>query len=150
MIRLLLPLLIAAVPLVAWAHTSEHAVDPLARHGGLAKRAGDYNLEFVADPLQFQLFVNSQGNRPLSTSGAVADLRIMHDAGAMDIQLQPAGGNRLAADWQAPVGESIRAILTLTMYGSKPVKRLVLGIPVLDTQASVSEEGEPSQEFHDE
>lgn len=114
-----------------FAHAPERTVDPVSRHGGLAKRMGEYNLELVVGPNQIVVYVHSQNNRPLSTEAAVASILVMHDAGSKTIELLPAGENRLAAEWQAPAVEEIRAVLSLALYGKKPIRRLVLSIPVL-------------------
>lgn len=143
--KIILSLVMAAVSATAFAHVSERSVDPVSRHGGLAKRIGQYNLEIVANQRQLQLYVYSQGNRPLDTHRSSAELRIMHSGGTTDVQLSPSGGNRLASDWQAPQSDSVWAVLTLSIYGRKPVKRLVSAIPIHPDSAATGEKAEENR-----
>lgn len=128
-------LLLVTLPIGAVAHTPERAADPIARHGGFAKRVGDYNIEFVVDTQRIQLYISSHGNRGLSTNAAVAELHIMNGNEPIKLQLRPDGSNRLTANWQPPAKESIQAILTLSMHGETVLKRPVLGIPILKIRA---------------
>jgi hypothetical protein len=137
--KLVLILIMAATTSVAYSHVAERQLDPVSRNGGLAKRVGHYNLEIVAGQQQLELYVYSQGNRPLTSHRATANLRIIHSGEAMDIQLKAVGKNRLSADWQAPRADSIWATLTLKMFGKEPITRLVSDIPVLSDRTLADE-----------
>lgn len=128
--NILLGTLLGVFTLVVSAHTSERNADPVARHGGLAKRVGEYNIEVVAQKEQVFLYVHSRGNRALSTDGATASMRLMYDGGSTELSLLPSGSNQLTGDWQAPPVSRLNAVLNIKMYGHEPVKRLLVGVPL--------------------
>lgn len=130
MFKLLLILIISSVSATTHAHVPERSMDPVSRSGGLATRIGHYNVEIVADSRQMQLHIYSQGNRPLPSYGATANVRIIHSSGAMDLQLVSGGGNRLVSDWQAPPDKSVWAVIKVTMFGEEPVDRLISSVPI--------------------
>lgn len=53
---------------LANAHTPERTLQPVARHDGIAKRAGPYNIEFVPEGSCASIYMHSKGNASLGTS----------------------------------------------------------------------------------
>jgi hypothetical protein len=96
MTRLLLSLLLGAFLASAQAHTDEWMDSHASAHGGTTRMAGALHLELVraATPT---VYVTDHAGRAQDTDGARATLSIEQAEGRHEVQLLPAGENRLVA-----------------------------------------------------
>jgi hypothetical protein len=92
-------ILLAGVALVGLACGSALAQDPKPKHGGLMSRGDqDLSAELVTEADRLVLYVEAD-DQPVATAGAAGTLRRLARARApqQDIELRPAGDNRLSA-----------------------------------------------------
>lgn len=120
----------------AFAHSAERPREPVAKHGGVAKRVGKFNIELVLGNEQVQLYVRSQGNRRLATDRASGELLLMHQGQSITLTLAPTGSNQLGASWKAPAVDEFKAVLKLQMFGTDEAKALFLSLPLKPTPES--------------
>lgn len=112
---------ICLTPMFLYGHVPERSIEPNTQHGGVAKRAGDYNIEFVASDSCAVLFVQSKSNVPQSTTGADASISFYADGRRQEIELKPDGGNRLQACGVVDFDLMKTMVIDLRMRGKQPI-----------------------------
>lgn len=108
----------------AEGHRSEPKKEPIQRHGGLVKRAGSYNIEWVYDEACVTLYVHSQSNIPLPTSRGTAEAEVFVKNGKKLVELETSGGNRFSNCVDGPFDGVRMVILRVQIHGEKSEKLL--------------------------
>lgn len=104
------------------AHSAERPREPVAKHGGIAINADDYNLELVLTEEMITLYVYSHGNRPLHTASSTAEVLFKDKQGAFPVILSAEGGNRLSHKRPDDMGPPELATVILKMFAKAPVE----------------------------
>lgn len=94
----------------AFAH-EEHGKP---QHGGVVAEAGTFQGELVAGPKGPVLHVTDHG-KPVSTAGASGKLVVLAGGQKSELELAPAGGNRLAPPQPLALPKGARAVATVTL-----------------------------------
>lgn len=106
------------------AHSAERPREPVARHGGIAINADDYNLELVLTEEMVTLYVYSHGNRPLHTASSTAEVLFKNEQGEFLVTLTAEGGNRLSHKRPNQMDSPESAIVDLRMFSKAPVQAI--------------------------
>lgn len=99
----------------ALAH-SEHG-NP--QYGGVFAEAGTFQAELVAKPTVITLYL-TEHEKKLSSQGAKAKLVVLTGAEKSEVNLQPAGDNKLEAKGSFKLGSASKVIATVTLAGKAP------------------------------
>lgn len=91
------------------------------KHGGIAREVGATTYELVAKSDALTLHVSAD-DKPISTSGAKAEIALYAGNDKTVAVLEPAGDNRMAAKGTFKVGVGTRAALSVTLAGKSEVK----------------------------
>ncbi|HYF58561.1 MAG TPA: hypothetical protein VEA81_06355 [Burkholderiaceae bacterium] len=103
--------LLVVLPVASPAH--EQHGRPM--HGGVLAEAGTFQGELVNGPKGPVLYVTDHG-APVATAGASAKLTVLAGGARSDLQLVPAGANRLApAQGEAPLARGARAVASVKL-----------------------------------
>lgn len=105
---------LATLPFTALAH--ENHGQPV--HGGVVAEAGEAQFELVAQGDKAVIHVSQHGT-PLSTAGATGKLTLLVGTSKTDVDLKPAGNNRLEGQTRLPAGA--KALITIQLQGKKPL-----------------------------
>lgn len=84
------------------------------QHGGVVAEAGTFEGELVTAPRGPTLYVTEHG-RPLSTAGATGKLVVLTSGQRSDLELVPAGENRLAPAQPVALLKGARVVATVTL-----------------------------------
>jgi len=103
----------------------DHAHDHAPAHGGVVVESAHQDFELVAKPTSLQLYVRSLGN-PVDVAKASAKLTLLSGAGKQEVQLKPAGGNKLEAVGSFKVGPGTKAVAVVTIDGRPATARFSL------------------------
>ncbi len=108
-------LLALSLPTAAMAH-AEHGQP---QFGGVVAEAGEAQFEVVGKDGRLVVHVTNHG-APLDTVGATGKLTVLSGANKQDIQLKPAGGNRLEGAGSYAAGAKL--LLQVQLPGKKPLQ----------------------------
>jgi hypothetical protein len=98
----------------AWAHG---AGEP--KHGGIVQSASDLGFELAPTAEGVSLYIDDHG-KPLSTQGAGGKLTVLSGADKSEVELTPAGDNRLDAKGVKLV-PGAKAVAVVTLPSKKVV-----------------------------
>ena len=107
----------AAVALAAAAQAPlarAHADHGRAQYGGTVAEAGSFQGELVAGPKGPVLHITDHG-QPVPTAGASAKLVVLQGARRTELELVPAGDNRLAPAVPAALAAGAKAVATVKL-----------------------------------
>lgn len=104
-----------SLPTAALAH-AEHGHP---QFGGVVAEAGEAQFEIVGKDGKLVVHVTNHG-APLDTVGATGKLTVLSGANKQDIQLKPAGGNRLEGAGSYAAGAKL--LLQVQLLGKKPLQ----------------------------
>lgn len=122
MVSLVLALTFGTAPGMALAHGESRP-----QHGGLVREAGHLTFELVrgADGTATTTIYLADHDKPVDTSGMSGRLSILSGKERSEVDLRPAGGNRLQADIALPA--DARLIATIALDNGKTLSvRFVL------------------------
>ncbi|NUQ49983.1 MAG: hypothetical protein HUU27_08710 [Phycisphaerae bacterium] len=108
-------LLALSLPTAAMAH-AEHGQP---QFGGVVAEAGEAQFEVVGKDGRLVVHVTNHG-APLDTVGATGKLTVLTGTSKQDIQLKPAGGNRLEGAGSYAAGAKL--LLQVQLPGKKPLQ----------------------------
>lgn len=108
-------LLALSLPTAAMAH-AEHGQP---QFGGVVAEAGEAQFEIVSKDGKLVVHVTNHG-APLDTVGATGKLTVLTGTSKQDIQLKPAGGNRLEGAGSYAAGAKL--LLQVQLPGKKPLQ----------------------------
>lgn len=108
----------------SYSHTPERVEEPVAKHGGIAKRAGPYNIEIVRKGKCLTIYVNSKNNTKLSTARSTAKAVMFVKGDNPEISLIPNGSNLLYGCCDVTLGNARMAKMQLKIFGKEPVSKL--------------------------
>ena len=104
-----------SLPTAALAH-AEHGQP---QFGGVVAEAGEAQFEVVGKDGKLVVHVTNHG-APLDTVGATGKLTVLTGTSKQDIQLKPAGGNRLEGAGSYAAGAKL--LLQVQLLGKKPLQ----------------------------
>jgi len=104
-----------SLPTAALAH-AEHGQP---QFGGVVAEAGEAQFEVVGRDGKLVVHVTNHG-APLDTVGATGKLTVLSGTNKQDIQLKPAGGNRLEGVGSYAAGAKL--LLQVQLLGKKPLQ----------------------------
>ena len=104
-----------SLPTAALAH-AEHGQP---QFGGVVAEAGEAQFEIVGKDGKLVVHVTNHG-APLDTVGATGKLTVLSGTNKQDIQLKPAGGNRLEGAGSYAAGAKL--LLQVQLPGKKPLQ----------------------------
>lgn len=104
-----------SLPTAALAH-AEHGQP---QFGGVVAEAGEAQFEVVGRDGKLVVHVTNHG-APLDTVGATGKLTVLSGTNKQDIQLKPAGGNRLEGAGSYAAGAKL--LLQVQLPGKKPLQ----------------------------
>ena len=88
------------------------------RHGGVVSEAQDLNFELVSQDGKAVIYILDHG-QPVDTAKASGKLTVLNGNEKTEVDLQPAGENRLASTGEVPLGKGTKAIASLTLGQNK-------------------------------
>ncbi|MEW6589878.1 MAG: hypothetical protein AB1418_02465 [Pseudomonadota bacterium] len=91
------------------------------QHGGVVREVRHITYELVAKPDALTLYVSDHG-KPISTQGATGEAVIYAGNDKTTVKLEPAGGNRMAAQGSFKVGVGVRVTVTFTFANGSSAK----------------------------
>jgi hypothetical protein len=111
-----------AAAVVLCATGSAHAAgghDHSPKHGGVVAEAGDLDFELVARADSLTLHVRDHG-KAVPMQGASAKLTLLSGTERSEVQLAPAGADRLEAKGAFKLGPGTKVVAAVTLPGRKP------------------------------
>lgn len=108
--------LTAAGATVAGAQTHGHGH---SHKGGQEQKIGVYEAELVVKGKEISLYLNDKNDKPVDSKGFKASAEILAKDGKKQVELTPAGGNRMAASYDFAVDGKFRATVTLANGGNE-------------------------------
>lgn len=117
-------LAVGSMAFAAGDQPHEHETKPM--HGGVIATASDIEFELVAKPDLVTVYVRDHG-KSVSTQGASGKLTLLSGADKSEVDLVPAGDDRLEAKGRFKVEGGTKAVAAVTLQGRKPLNmRFVL------------------------
>jgi hypothetical protein len=104
--------LVVAQPVLA------HGEKP--RHGGVMSEAKDLNFELVAENGKAALYILDHG-APLPSGNVVGKLTVMNGSEKSEVDLQPAGENKLISTSDVKLSKGSKVIASVTLADKKNV-----------------------------
>ena len=101
-----------AISLTAFAHGD--AGEP--KHGGITVKAKDMEYELVPKADSIALYVEDHGKK-IDSKGAQAKVTLLSGGKKTEVNLIPAGDNKLEAKGAFQVGAGTKAVTTVTLAG---------------------------------
>lgn len=105
--------------LTATHHAVAHEGHGQPQFGGVVAEAGVAQFEIVAGDGKVTVHATQHG-APLATAGASGRLIVLDGTKKSEIELAPAGDNRLAGSGRVPAGA--RLLLNVSLAGQKPLQ----------------------------
>ncbi|WP_371322700.1 hypothetical protein VX159_09755 [Dechloromonas sp. ZY10] len=96
-----------------------HAEHGQAQFGGVVAEAGEAQFEIVGKDGKITVHVSDHG-KPVATAGASGKLSILAGAEKSDVELKPAGDNRLSGQGAYVAGAKL--LLQVQLPGKKPLQ----------------------------
>lgn len=110
-------LLALSLASAAFAGGKDHDHQPL--HGGIVVEAAHLDWELVARPERVVLHVRDHGKKA-STAGASGKLIILSGKDKAEVQLKPAGEDRLEAEGPFQLAPGAKFVATVKLAGKPP------------------------------
>lgn len=107
----------ALVPLAARAHEARRGPN-----GGQKVDVGTNHAELVAAGNTLRLFLFDGADKPIPAVGATAQAIILAGGRQATVALAPGGGNVLSGTGDFTAARGMRAVVTLTLPGQRPVQ----------------------------
>lgn len=96
-----------------------HAEHGQAQYGGVVAEAGEAQFELLAQSDKLIIYVSNHG-QAVATAGATGKLTILEGTKKSELDLQPAGDNRLEAKGSAASGAKV--LISVQLPNSKLMK----------------------------
>ena len=96
-----------------------HAEHGQPQYGGVVAEAGEAQFELVAKDGKFIVYLSNHG-QPLASKGASGKLTLLDGAKKTELELKPAGDNRLEAAGSAASGA--KALISVQLVDKKPLQ----------------------------
>ena len=114
---------LACLPSVVLAHSNEYLENITGTHGGKLRMVEQYHFEMVLANGELRVWVSDHGDKPQSTAGAIGNVKLVTEAGVVNVNLTPSGANGLAGkDPKIRANGQVKAVATVTMKGQKPLQ----------------------------
>jgi hypothetical protein len=105
------------------AHSNEYLATIKGAHGGQIRMAEMYHFEVVVANGELQVWVTDHGNQAIPTEGASGSAVILAGTAKLNVDLAPAGENRLRAkDKRIVAASNGRIALTVSMKGQRALQ----------------------------
>lgn len=114
----LVQIIIAAVAVIVSASVQAH-VDNKPKYGGVVQEVGEIQYELVAKADVIAIYVEDHGKK-VATAGATSKVTLLTGKEKSDVQLMPAGGNKLEAKGAFNVKPGTKAVLVIKLNGKPP------------------------------
>jgi hypothetical protein len=125
LIRLVAALAFAATATATAFAAEDHAHETRPLQGGVVSVVKDIEYELVARPDTVQLHLRDHG-KPVDLSKTTAKLTLLSGADKQDVELKPAGGNKLEAKGSFKVAANTKVLALVTRDGQSSTARFVL------------------------
>lgn len=109
-----------ALPHVGTAQAEPHSPTPQPAHGGDVRLAGPFWLELVASKGALTLYVTDRAGKPVDSVGGKGKAGLHTDGKATQLELRPAGGNRLEAKGRLNLKPTTVVFVTVDLRGERP------------------------------
>ena len=106
---------LVAAPAAAAAGSHDHS----PKHGGIVTAGKAFDAELVATPDSITVHVSDHG-KPLSTKGAKGKITLLSGAEKSEVELIPAGDNRMEAKGKFNVSKGTKAVVNIEPQGKRP------------------------------
>ena len=114
---------LAGLPPAVLAHSNEYLETITGAHGGKLRMVEQYHFEMVLANGELRMWVTDHGDKPQSTVGATGNVKLVTEAGVVNVNLTPSGVNGLAGrDPKIRANSQAKAVVTVTMKGQKPLQ----------------------------
>jgi hypothetical protein len=90
------------------------------RHGGVMSEAKDLNFELVAENGKAAVYILDHG-APVPTSNASGKLTVMNGTQKTEVELKPAGDNKLISGSDVTLGKGTKVIASVTLADKRNV-----------------------------
>jgi hypothetical protein len=109
----------------ALPHVGTAQAEPLSQtaqpaHGGDVRLAGPYWLELVASKGTLTLYVTDRAGNPVDSVGGKGKAGLHTDGKATQVELRPAGDNRLEGKGRLTLKPTTVVFVTVDLRGQKP------------------------------
>jgi hypothetical protein len=109
-----------ALPRAVTAQAEPSSQTPRPAHGGDVRLAGPFWLELVARKGALTLYVTDHAGNPVDSVGGKGKAGLHTDGKSTQVELRPAGGNRLEAKGQVNLKPTTVVFVTVDLRGQKP------------------------------
>lgn len=108
------------------SHSPERSKTPVASHGGVAKRLGNYNIEIVTHLNCVSIFIYSISNVSLSTANSNAVIEMYVKGENPMLRLIPKEKNELFGCSDKNISGGRMAKIQLNIYGKESISKLIV------------------------
>lgn len=109
-----------AMPHVGAVRADAPSAAPRSAHGGEVRLAGPYWLELVANRSALTVYVTDRAGKPVDAAGGKGKAGLHTDGKATQVELRPAGGNRLEGKGRLSLKPTTVVFVTVDLRGQKP------------------------------
>jgi hypothetical protein len=106
---------------LAYGIAAAHTQNP-PQYGGMVQEVGEVQYEIVAKPDVITVYVDDHGKK-VSTRDAKGKLTILRGKEKQEVDLQPAGDNKLEAKGSFSAEKGVRIVAVISLPG-KPAKSI--------------------------
>ena len=110
----------------SYSHSPTRTKEPIAKHGGIAKKAGPYNIELVRNGKCVSVYVYSKDNTELSTSRSSAKAVMFVKGKNPELVLLPVADNQLHGCSDVTLDNARMAKMQLKIFGREPITKLLV------------------------
>jgi hypothetical protein len=109
-----------AMPHAAAVQANPLSEAPRPNHGGDVRLAGPYWLELVANRSALTVYVTDRAGNAVDAAGGKGKAGLHTDGKATQVELRPAGGNRLEGKGRLSLKPTTVVFVTVDLRGQKP------------------------------
>lgn len=99
------------------AHSDEYLDSIPTPHGGQMRMAGMYHFELLVGDDELLIYVTDHADQPVATEQASGTATLLSAGERVQIELQPAGDNRLSGQGKFTPDEAMRVVLSIGFSG---------------------------------
>ena len=110
----------------SYSHSPTRTKAPIAKHGGIAKKVGPYNIEFVRNGKCVSVYVYSKDNTELSITRSSAKAVMYVKGDNPELVLLPGADNHLYGCCDVILDDAKMAKMHLKIFGREPVSKLLV------------------------
>lgn len=104
----------------ALAHSDEYLDTIVTPHGGQMRMAGIHHYELVVKAGAISVYLTDHADQPVATTGASGSATVLVGRNRSNIDLKPAGENRLSGKGEFVMDASMRVVLNIALPGQQP------------------------------